>query len=54
MTIGLNNRETADKLTISEKTVKTHISSLLSKLHLEDHTQVAIYALRHGLAPDGA
>ena len=48
---GLNNREIADKLVISNKTVKTHVSSILSKLHLEDRTQAAIYALRHGLAP---
>ncbi len=51
---GCNNREIADKLVISDKTVKTHVSSILSKLHLEDRTQAAIYALRHGLAPDGA
>jgi NarL family two-component system response regulator LiaR len=51
---GFNNREIADKLVISDKTVKTHVSSILSKLHLEDRTQAAIYALRHGLAPDDA
>jgi NarL family two-component system response regulator LiaR len=49
---GLNNREIADTLVISEKTVKTHVSSILSKLHLEDRTQAAIWALRHGLATD--
>jgi NarL family two-component system response regulator LiaR len=49
---GLNNREIAERLVISEKTVKTHVSSILGKLHLEDRTQAAIYALRHGLAPD--
>ena len=51
---GFNNREIADKLVISAKTVKTHVSSILGKLHLEDRTQAAIYALRHGLAPDEA
>jgi NarL family two-component system response regulator LiaR len=51
---GLNNREIADRLVISDKTVKTHVSNILSKLHLEDRTQAAIYALRHGLAPDDA
>jgi NarL family two-component system response regulator LiaR len=49
---GLNNREIAEKLVISDKTVKTHVSSILGKLHLADRTQAAIYAWRHGLAPD--
>ena len=35
---------------ISEKTVKTHISSLLSKLGQEDRTRLAIYAIKNGLA----
>jgi NarL family two-component system response regulator LiaR len=51
---GLNNRGIAEKLVISHKTVKTHVSSILSKLHLDDRTQAAIYALRHGLATDDA
>jgi NarL family two-component system response regulator LiaR len=48
---GLNNHEIAHKLTISEKTVKTHVSNILGKLHLEDRTQAAIYALKKGLGP---
>jgi NarL family two-component system response regulator LiaR len=49
---GRNNREIAEKLVISEKTVKTHVSNILSKLHLDDRTQAAVYALRHGLAAE--
>lgn len=49
---GLSNREIAQKIFISEKTVKTHVSNILSKLHLEDRTQAAIYALKHGFATD--
>jgi NarL family two-component system response regulator LiaR len=49
---GLNNRNIALRLVISEKTVKTHISSLLSKLALEDRTQLAIYALKMGLVEE--
>lgn len=47
---GRNNREIAETLVISEKTVKTHVSSILGKLHLDDRTQAAIYALRHGFS----
>jgi NarL family two-component system response regulator LiaR len=49
---GMSNREIAEALTISEKTVKTHVSNILSKLHLADRTQAAIYAHRHGVAPE--
>lgn len=49
---GLNNREIAKKLFISEKTVKTHVSNILGKLDLADRTQAAIYALRHGSLTD--
>ena len=51
---GLNNREIAAKMMISEKTVKTHVSNILGKLHLEDRTQAAIYAIKNGLASDKA
>ncbi len=46
---GLSNRELAQALTISEKTVKKHVSSILRKLNLADRTQAAIYAYKHGL-----
>jgi DNA-binding NarL/FixJ family response regulator len=49
---GLNNREIAEKLVISEKTVKTHVSNLLGKLGLEDRTRAAIWALKHGLGAE--
>ena len=47
---GLSNQTIADKLIVSERTVRTHISNILSKLHLANRTQVALYALRQGLA----
>jgi two-component system, NarL family, response regulator LiaR len=52
---GLSNREIAGRLVISDKTVKTHLTHILSKLNLADRTQLAIYALRTGIAriPDG-
>ena len=48
---GQSNKEIAYTLIISEKTVKTHVSNILSKLHLADRTQAAIYALRQRLVP---
>ena len=47
---GHSNREIADTLTISEATVRTHVSNLLAKLDLNSRTQAALYALREGLA----
>jgi two-component system, NarL family, response regulator LiaR len=49
VTRGRSNQEIAQELFISEKTVKTHISHILSKLNLQDRTQLAIYAIRKGL-----
>jgi NarL family two-component system response regulator LiaR len=46
---GKNNREIAEALVISEKTVKTHITNILSKLHLADRTQAAVYAWQEGI-----
>jgi NarL family two-component system response regulator LiaR len=48
---GRSNKEIAKELSISEETVKTHVSNILSKLHLADRTQAAIYALQHRLIP---
>lgn len=47
---GKANKEIAEELHISIKTVKTHVSNLLMKCELEDRTQLAIYAHRNGLA----
>ncbi len=50
---GLSNGEIAARLTISEKTVKSHVSNILSKLHLADRTQAAVYAWKKGLMRGG-
>jgi DNA-binding NarL/FixJ family response regulator len=49
ITKGKSNKEIAASLCITEKTVKTHVSNLLSKLELQDRTQAALYAVKHGL-----
>jgi DNA-binding NarL/FixJ family response regulator len=49
---GLSNRELAAALFVSEKTIKTHVSSILAKLHLADRTQAALFAVRAGLADE--
>lgn len=49
---GYTNQEIADELYITLKTVKTHVSNILSKLDVEDRTQVAIYAFRHDLVKE--
>jgi len=47
---GLTNQSIADQLVLSELTVRTHVSNILAKLNLENRTQAALYALRHGMA----
>jgi NarL family two-component system response regulator LiaR len=47
---GLGNQEIADALVVSERTVRTHISNILGKLHLANRTQATLYALREGIA----
>src|SRR5262249_51154512 len=47
---GMSNQEIADALVVSEATVRSHVSSVLSKLQLASRTQAALYALRQGLA----
>ena len=46
---GLSNREIAAQLTTSEATIKTHVSSILSKLHLANRVQATLYALQEGI-----
>jgi len=47
---GLQNKEIAEELVISGRTVSTHVSHILGKLHLANRTQAALYALKEGLA----
>jgi len=47
---GKSNREIARLLHVSEKTVKAHVSAVLAKLGVQDRTQAAVYAVRHGKA----
>ena len=46
---GHSNVEISSRLFISEKTTKSHVSNILGKLHLADHTQAALYAWRQGV-----
>lgn len=47
---GLSNEEIAQELVVSERTVRTHVSNILGKLHLANRTQAALYALREGIS----
>jgi DNA-binding CsgD family transcriptional regulator len=47
--LGATNREIADKLIISEHTVKSHLRSILNKLNIRNRQQAAVYAEREGL-----
>ena len=46
ISLGKSNKDISEELVLSEKTVKTHVSNILQKLHLSDRTQAAVYALR--------
>jgi len=47
---GRSNQEIADRLSIGEATVKTHVNNIFSKAHLRDRAQAVVYAIRHDLA----
>jgi DNA-binding NarL/FixJ family response regulator len=49
VTAGLANKEIAQRLSISDRTVKNHLSNIMEKLHVNSRTQAAVYALRAGL-----
>jgi DNA-binding NarL/FixJ family response regulator len=51
---GLGNQAIADQLCVAERTVRFHVGNILAKLHLENRTEIALYALRTGLVrPEG-
>lgn len=49
---GYSNRDMAEKMFISEKTVKNHMTSIFRKLGVKDRTQAAVYALKNNLVPE--
>ena len=49
LSVGLYNKEIGEKLSISERTVKNHISSIFKKIEVVDRTQAAVFAIRNGL-----
>lgn len=51
MARGMTNQQIADELFIALKTVKTHVSNLLSKLEVQDRTQAVVYAFSHNMVP---
>ena len=46
---GLNNAEIASQLSLSERTVRNHVSIILSELNVTDRTQAAVIVIQHGL-----
>jgi DNA-binding NarL/FixJ family response regulator len=49
---GLTNRQIAERMYLSEKTVKNYVSNMLSKLGMSRRTEAAVYAVRHGAKPE--
>ena len=52
LSTGMNNRDIAAVLFIAESTVKTHVEHIIGKLGVSDRVQAAVWAARHGLAPE--
>ncbi|WP_366923031.1 response regulator transcription factor [Metallumcola ferriviriculae] len=52
ITMGLSNKEIGDRLFISDKTVKNHITNIFRKLNVSDRTQAAVFALKHNIIKD--
>ena len=50
---GLSNAQIAQRLVLSEKTVKGYVSNILSKLHVADRTQAAVFAWKEGMMRPG-
>jgi DNA-binding NarL/FixJ family response regulator len=50
---GLNNREIAERLVISENTVKNHMKNILDKLEIDNRVQLTAYAIRQGWGASG-
>ncbi len=53
LTEGITYKGVADKLVISETTVKTHVNNIFQKLQVNDRTQAVLYAIKHGLVDTG-
>ena len=51
LTEGYTYKNVADRLVISETTVKTHVNNIFQKLQVNDRTQAVLYAIKHGLVP---
>jgi two-component system nitrate/nitrite response regulator NarL len=51
---GAQNKQIAQELDISDGTVKVHLKAILKKIRVQNRTQAAIWAMNHGVAPDGA
>ena len=49
MAVGMYNKEVAEKLNISERTVKNHVSNIFKKIEVTDRTQAAVFAIRNNL-----